>query len=132
MLARSVRRSALAGVYALRSTNTAKIWPVAVAEKFGSLNTRALPAMLHTALPEPALQSEERTSTIPIRESSSSARVGANAALSAKINWLFMKARNLVTQTSSAQVVKADDGTTTVGTSTVSDDGTTATRGEFV
>lgn len=55
----------------------------------------------------------------------------ANAALSAKINWLFMKARNLITQTATSQIVKADDGTTTVATSTVSDDGTTATRGEF-
>ena len=55
----------------------------------------------------------------------------ANAALSAKINWLFMKARNVITQTATTQLVKADDGTTTVGTSTVSDNGTTATRGEF-
>ena len=29
------------------------------------------------------------------------------------------------------QIIKADDGTTTIATSTVSDDGTTATRGEF-
>jgi hypothetical protein len=55
----------------------------------------------------------------------------ANAALSAKINWLFMKARNVITQTATTQLVKADDGTTTVGTSTVSDNGTVATRGEF-
>lgn len=55
----------------------------------------------------------------------------ANASLSAKINWLFMKARNVITQTATQQLVKADDGTTTVGTATVSDNGTTATRGEF-
>lgn len=55
----------------------------------------------------------------------------ANATLSDKINWLFMKARNKITQTATTQLVMADDGTTTVGTSTVSDDGTTATRGEF-
>jgi hypothetical protein len=55
----------------------------------------------------------------------------ANAALSAKINWLFMKARNKSTQTATTLIVMADDGSTTVGTSTVSDDATTATRGEF-
>ena len=36
-----------------------------------------------------------------------------------------------LTQTSTTQIVKANDGATTVGTSTVSDDGTTATRGKF-
>jgi hypothetical protein len=55
----------------------------------------------------------------------------ANAPLWTKIGWLFLKARNKITQTATAQVVKADDGSTTVATSTVSDDGTTATRGEF-
>ena len=55
----------------------------------------------------------------------------ANATPMAKIAWLAMLARNVITQTATTQLVKADDGTTTVGTSTVSDDGTTATRGEF-
>ena len=55
----------------------------------------------------------------------------ANAPLADKINWLFMMARNKLTQTATTAIVKADDGSTTVGTSTVSDDATTATRGEF-
>lgn len=60
-----------------------------------------------------------------------SAVPAANASLDKKVNWLFMKARNKITQTATTQIIKADDGTTTVATSTVSDDGTTATRGEF-
>lgn len=44
---------------------------------------------------------------------------------------LHALARNKITQTSTTQILKADDGTTTVATSTLSDDGTTFTRGEF-
>lgn len=60
-----------------------------------------------------------------------SAVPAANASLWAKINYVFILARNKITQTATTQIVKADDGTTTVATSTVSDDGTTFTRGEF-
>lgn len=55
----------------------------------------------------------------------------ANASLDKKIRWLFLLARNKITQTATTQTVYADDGTTTVATSTVSDNGTTATRGEL-
>ena len=55
----------------------------------------------------------------------------ANATPMAKIAWLAMLARNKITQTATTQLVLADDGSTTVGTSAVSDNGTTATRGEF-
>ena len=47
------------------------------------------------------------------------------------LNWLFALARNKLTQTSTTQTLKKDDGTTTVGTATVSDDGTTFTRNEW-
>jgi hypothetical protein len=60
-----------------------------------------------------------------------SAPPAATATLAAKINWLTILARNVVTQTATQQKVKADNGTTDVGTATVSDDGTTFTRGEF-
>ena len=40
------------------------------------------------------------------------------------IKWLFILARNRRTQTATTQLVKANDGATTVGTSAVSDDGT--------
>lgn len=47
------------------------------------------------------------------------------------INWVFTLARDKVTQTATSQVVYKDDGTTTLGTATVSDDGTVFTRGKF-
>lgn len=45
------------------------------------------------------------------------------------IKWNFLLARNKITQTATQTLVKANDGSTTVGSSTISDDGTTFTRG---
>lgn len=56
----------------------------------------------------------------------------ATASLAAKINYLYKAWRNKKTQTSSTHSLFADDGTTVDQKSTVSDDGTTATRGEMV
>jgi hypothetical protein len=55
----------------------------------------------------------------------------ATASLVDKIAWICALARNKITQTATTQTLRndADDGN--IGTSTVSDDGTTATRGEF-
>ena len=55
----------------------------------------------------------------------------ATSTLAAKLTFLGTIARNKITQTATQQKILADDGTTTVATATVSDDGTTATRGEF-
>lgn len=55
----------------------------------------------------------------------------ANASLAAKINFLFQYFRNLRTVTASVETLKADDGTTTVGTAALTDDGTTFTKGEI-
>lgn len=55
----------------------------------------------------------------------------ANATLEERVGWLFMLARNKLTQNATIQTVLADDGTTTVGTSTLTP-GVTTTRGEFV
>jgi len=52
------------------------------------------------------------------------------SALSA-LNWLFALARNKRTQTATTETVYKDDGTTSLATSTKSDDGTTFTRGEY-
>lgn len=54
----------------------------------------------------------------------------ATSSLKDKITFLFMLARNQVEQTSTTQTLRADDTTTAVSTATVSDNGTTATRGE--
>lgn len=55
----------------------------------------------------------------------------ASPTLIAAISWLLSLSRNKITQTATTQILKADDGSTTVATSTVSDDATTATRGKF-
>lgn len=55
----------------------------------------------------------------------------ANATPLAKIAWLAALARNKIEQTATTQTLMADDGSTAIATSTVSDDGTTFTRGEF-
>lgn len=47
------------------------------------------------------------------------------------LGWLMLLARNRRTQTASLETVYADDGTTAVATSAVSDDGTTFVRGEY-
>jgi hypothetical protein len=60
--------------------------------------------------------------------------VGAPAATStlrAKIGWIFKLLRNKRTQTSTTETLYADDATTADATSAKSDDGTTATRGEW-
>ena len=61
----------------------------------------------------------------------SSAVPAATATLVAKIAWLATLARNKITQTATTQLVRNDADGATVGTSTVSDDGTTTTRGKF-
>jgi hypothetical protein len=55
-----------------------------------------------------------------------------NPDLATKIDYLYKFLRNKVTQTSTLMSVYADDGATIDHKSTVSDDGTTYTRGEFV
>lgn len=55
----------------------------------------------------------------------------ATATLAAKVGWLYALARNKMTQTADTQTLRndADDGD--IATATVSDNGTTFTRGEF-
>lgn len=54
----------------------------------------------------------------------------ATASLEAKINWLFLIFRNQKTVTASQQKFYADDASTVVGKETLTDDGTTMTKGE--
>lgn len=61
-----------------------------------------------------------------------SAVPAANAPIWTKLNFLFAKARNKITQTATTQVVRNDADSAAIATSTVSDDGVTFTRGEYV
>ncbi len=55
----------------------------------------------------------------------------ANATPLEKIAWLAALARNKVVQTATEQTLKADDGSTTIATAAVSDDGTSFVRAEW-
>jgi hypothetical protein len=55
----------------------------------------------------------------------------ATASLKDKLNWLFTLAKNQITQTSTLQSLKNDAGSGNIGTTPVSDDGYTFTRGKW-
>jgi len=55
----------------------------------------------------------------------------ATASLADKIAWICMLVRNKGTQTSTTKTLLADDGSTTVATSTISDDTVTFIRNEY-
>lgn len=55
----------------------------------------------------------------------------ATSSLKDKIGWAFSVARNKITQTATTQLLRNDGDSASIGTSTVSDDGTTFTRGKF-
>lgn len=55
----------------------------------------------------------------------------ATSSLKDKIAWLFTLGRNKLTQTSTTQKVRNDGDSSDVASSTVSDDGTTFTRGKY-
>ena len=60
-----------------------------------------------------------------------SAVPGVTASALSALTWIFELARNKVTQTATTQTVYKDDGSTTLATSTVSDDGSVFSRGKF-
>lgn len=53
------------------------------------------------------------------------------ASVLAALEWLFVLTRNKITETSSQQLVRNSADNATIGTSAVSDDGTTFTRGPY-
>jgi len=55
----------------------------------------------------------------------------ATSSLRARIGWLFALARNKITQTATIATLRNDDDDGSIATSTDSDNGTTATRGEW-
>lgn len=60
-----------------------------------------------------------------------SAVPAATSTIVDKLNWLFAVGRNKITQTATTQLVRNDADAGTIGTSTVSDDGTTFIREEY-
>lgn len=60
-----------------------------------------------------------------------SAVPGVTGSVLDAVNWLFIVARNKRTQTATTETVYKNDGSTSVATSTKSDDSTTFTRGKY-
>ena len=60
-----------------------------------------------------------------------SAPPAVTASMAEWVAWLGVLSRNKITQTATTQLLRNDADNATIGTSTVSDDGTTAIRGEF-
>lgn len=56
---------------------------------------------------------------------------GVTGSVLEALEWCFLLARNKVTQTSTTQTLRNDADSGSIGTAAVSDDGTTATRGEW-
>lgn len=87
-----------------------------------TISTRATPAQVNAEVVDAlATDTYAELSAVPV----------ASSTLANKLNWLFLLARNKLTQTSTTQTAYADNGSTSVATSTVADDGVTASRAEW-
>ena len=56
---------------------------------------------------------------------------GVTASVLGALQWIFLLARNKITQTATTQTLRNDADGANISTSTTSDDGTTFTRGKF-
>ncbi len=88
-----------------------------------TVSTRATPAQVNTEVVDALV-----TDTYP----EPSGPPPATASLKDKIGWNTALARNKIAQTSTTQTLRNDTDTANIGTSAVSDDGTTANRDEWV
>lgn len=92
-----------------------------------SLNDTKIPDTISLA----AINAEVDTALGTTTYAELSAVPAATSTLADKINWLFALARNKITQTSTTLTLRNDADGADIASSTVSDDGSTATRGEF-
>lgn len=82
-----------------------------------------------TALESP--QSGDAYSAMTAATTELAAVPSSTSSIVDKIRWLFALAKNKLTQTATTQTLLKEDNSTSVAASTVSDDGTTFTRGKF-
>lgn len=88
-----------------------------------------LAAVTHTGAVIPTVTTLTDLSTTAVAEPTSPP--SSTAALASKIAWLFVLAKNKITQTSTTSTLYANDSTTSIATSTVSDDGSTFNRNKW-
>lgn len=79
----------------------------------------------------PATLDEQADAVWNEADSELAAVPASNASFRNKVNWVFAKSRNKITQTSSVQSVRNDGDSADIGAAAVSDDATTFTRAEF-
>lgn len=87
------------------------------------IENRATPAQVNTEVKD-VLETDTHAEPAGV--------VGATASLKDKINWMATFFRNKLTQTSTVAALRNDGDTANLATAAVSDDGTTATKGEWV
>lgn len=104
---------------------------VVLAAPPGVTATASLPGVNVLAISDTASAADNLETAFATTLAEESAVPAANAPLWTKLNWLFAKGRNKITTTATAQVIRNDADSAAIGTSTLSDDGTTNTRGEF-
>src|SRR4029077_1603395 len=61
-----------------------------------------------------------------------SAVPGVTASTLSALQWIFLLARNKITQTTTTQTLRNDADSAAIGAAPVSDDGSVFTRGEFI
>ena len=88
-------------------------------------------AIATDAIDADALAADAVTEIWPQAMSELSAAPAVTGTVLQALEWIFLLARNKMTQTASTQTLLKDDGSTTLSTSAVSDNGTTFTRGEW-
>lgn len=85
----------------------------------------------HTAGGKAEINAEVKDVTDTDTSAESAGVVAATASITGRLAWLATLSRNKITQTATTQLLRNDADSGTIATSTVSDDGTTAIRGEF-
>lgn len=124
----TTRSLSAAGVQAIWDALTSALTTVGSIGKLiadnlnATVSSRATPAQVNDeVLDVLAVDTFAEPSSVP----------AATSTLKDKINWLFALARNKVTQTSTTQTLRNAADSASVATSTLSDDGSTLTRGEW-
>lgn len=127
-----VERTGLLGATGIQAIWDALTSALTTAGSIGKLFVDNLNATISSRAPEAAgnvAAIKAVTDQLTAAQTEPVAVPAANASPLAKLGWLFMLGRNRQTQTASQQKVRNDANNADVGTSGLSDDGTTFVRG---
>lgn len=121
------------GFVAVDGTNMPGVYRLDLSDAVVATGVNSVVVMLKgaTNMAPVVLELELVTETLSDTKAEATGVPAATASLADKINFQAALARNKITQTATTQTLFADDGATTVATSTHSDDATTYTKGEW-